>query len=188
MDWLEFIASLVGSLAWPIVVVVIALVFRRAIKTTLNRPLRRFKVGPLEAEWEEQRAEALVEVAKSPEGDAPPSAHHPVTDPLRIVAEQSPRAAVMAAHAEIEQALRRRLALAGYTEPDRRPKTARQLATVAEERRLISPEMRDAIQSVTVLRNMVAHAPAEVIDRQKALDFLRLADSVLSAIEAGTQE
>lgn len=187
MDWLTFIASLVGSLAWPLAMLVVAVLFRQAIQTTLARPLRRFRAGPFEAEWDEKVAQALVDVAESPEtGEAPPPDRRLVSDRLRAVTQQSPRAAVMAAYAEIEEALRRRLTIAGFVEGEGRPMSARQLASVAEERGLISRQTADAIRGATVLRNLAAHGPEAEIDQHKALDFLTLADAILYAVGTGT--
>lgn len=186
MDWLTFIASLVSSLAWPAIVLVLALVFRNAIKSTLGRPLRRMKAGPLEAEWDEKVAEALVDVAESPETvHLPPAGRPLLAERLQPMTEQSPRGAVMAAYAEVEQLLRRRLTMAGYAEPDRYPMSARQLAAIAEERGIISRQTADAIQGATVLRNLAAHGPEDELDQRKAVDFLILADAILYAIETG---
>lgn len=185
MDWLTFISSLVGSLAWPLTVIGVALFFRRTIKETLARPLRRVKAGPFEAEWEAKVVEAFVDVAESPETGAPPPGRDLVSERLRPVAEQLPAAAVMAAYAEIEEALRRHLTLAGNVEPDRRPMAARQMAIIAEEHGIISRQTASAIEGATVLRNLAAHGRASEIDRPKALDYLTLADAILYAIEAG---
>lgn len=188
MDPLAFTASLVDSLAWPVAVVAIVLVFRTTIRSALARPLRRVKAGPLEAEWDEKVAEALVDVATSPETSDSPAPDRPmVSERLQQIATQSPRGAVLAAYAEIEQALRRRLTLDGYAEAERRPQSARQMAVVAEERKVISRQTADAIQGATVLRNLAAHGPEGEIDPRKALDFLTLADGILYAIGTGAE-
>ena len=188
VDPLAFVASLVASLAWPAATVVIALVFRTTIRSALARPLRRVKAGPLEAEWDETVAEVLIDVAKSPEtSDLPAPDRSLVSERLQQIAMQSPRAAVLAAYAEFEEALRRRLTLDGYAEAERRPLSARQMAVVAEERNLISRQTADAIQGATVLRNLAAHGPEDEIDARKALDFLTLADGILYAIGTGAE-
>lgn len=187
MDWLTFISSLVGSLAWPITVIAVALFFRKAIKETLARPLRRLKAGPLEAEWEAKVVEALVDVAESPETDAPPTGRDLLSERLHPLAQRLPAAAVMAAYAEIEETLRRRLALAGNIEVDRRPMSARQMARQAQEQGVISPQTASAVEGATVLRNLAAHGRASEVDRAKALDYLTLADAIVYAIDAGSE-
>jgi hypothetical protein len=49
VDWMEFVASVVGSLAWPIAVIVAAMLFRRQVGSLLDR-LRRGEV--LGAKWD----------------------------------------------------------------------------------------------------------------------------------------
>ncbi len=181
MDALEFISSLVGSLAWPITVIAVAIAFRKGIRAALARPLRRMKAGPFEAEWEEQAAEAAVDVAKSPEtGDRPPPPPMSiVSHRFRALAEQSPQAAVLAAYAQVEGALRRRLIIAGHKDIARRPTTARQLAQEGQERGVLSPQIAEAVRGITVMRNLAAFGPADELDVQKALDYLVLADAVI---------
>lgn len=186
MDWLTFISSLVDSLAWPIAVIAVAVFFRNSIKETLARPLRRVKAGPFEAEWAAKVVGALVDVAQSLETDAPPPDRDLLSERLRPFAEQMPAAAVLAAYAEIEEALRRQLALTGELESDRSLMSARQMAVIAEEHRIISRQTASAIEGATVLRNLVAHGRASEIDRAKAIDFLTLADAILYAVEAGS--
>jgi hypothetical protein len=182
---LDFIASLVSSLAWPVTILGVAWYFRRGIAAALARPIRRMRAGPVVAEWEEQAAEAAVDVAKSPEsGERPPPSPSILSDRLRSIAEQDPRAAVMSAYAEIEQALRRKLIAAGYVDTERRPAGARQLANEAVRRELVSPQISQAVDGLTVLRNLAAHGPTDELDSRKALDYLVLADGVLYAVEA----
>lgn len=183
MNTLDFIASLVASLAWPLIILVVALIFRRTIKETLSRPLRRLKAGPLEAEWDEKVAAARVEVAESPEvADAPPPSGPLVSERLREVAERSPRGAVLGAYAEIEEALRERLSEAGLAPA--LPMSGRRLADLAVERGIISEQAAESVRGATVLRNLAAHGPADELDARKAFDFLVLADGVMYAIEA----
>ena len=192
MDWLEFIAAMTGSLAWPIVAALFAFLFRGAIRDALDstggRRLKRLKAGPLEAEWDDKVAEAIAEVAASPEADppAPPAIvdRPALTGRLADVAQREPRAAVLAAYAEIEQALRRYLALTGFTEVAQRPMSARQLAQVGRQREALDPWLADAIDGATVLRNLAAHGPADELTPAKAADYLVLADAILYAIES----
>lgn len=51
MDWLTFVSKLIDSLAWPVVALVLGLVFRKKV-LALIPAIRKFKAGPLEAEFE----------------------------------------------------------------------------------------------------------------------------------------
>lgn len=59
MDWLTFITKLVEALAWPIVVLVLGLMFRRKLLEIIPT-LRKLKAGPVEAEFELAAKQALA--------------------------------------------------------------------------------------------------------------------------------
>ncbi|MEV6811887.1 hypothetical protein [Micromonospora sp. NPDC051296] len=57
MEWAQFALEAGKALAWPIVVVVIAIMYRRHIRGLLDTGLKRIKAGPFEAEWDRAAAE-----------------------------------------------------------------------------------------------------------------------------------
>lgn len=59
MDWLTFITKFVEALAWPIVVLVLGLMFRRKLLEIIPT-LRKLKAGPVEAEFELAAKQALA--------------------------------------------------------------------------------------------------------------------------------
>ena len=105
MSAFEFVASLVDSLAWPVGILVVAVLFRRQLSRLLARPLRSLKAGPLEAVWDRQVAEVEAEL---PQPEPSTSASHGTsgTDRLREIARAAPAAAVLTAFADIEEQLR----------------------------------------------------------------------------------
>lgn len=52
MNWREFVASLVGSVAWPLAAVIALALFRRQVTALLEAPLRRLKAAPFELSWQ----------------------------------------------------------------------------------------------------------------------------------------
>lgn len=62
MSSLEFIESLVSSLAWPVAALVIVLMFRSELAGLFSSQMRRLKAGPVEVEWDRQLAEAEVDI------------------------------------------------------------------------------------------------------------------------------
>ena len=66
MTTLQFIASLVRSMAWPAAVVVLALIFKVQIRQLTSRPLRRLKAGPLDMEFDRLGAEVEAAVGQGP--------------------------------------------------------------------------------------------------------------------------
>lgn len=59
MDWLTFVARIAEALAWPIVVLVLGLMFRRKLLEIIPT-LRKLKAGPVEAEFELAAKQALA--------------------------------------------------------------------------------------------------------------------------------
>jgi rRNA-processing protein FCF1 len=95
---------------------------------------------------------------------------------LRLV-EVSPSAAVMEAFARIERRLVDLLEEDG-TSPDRKVGAAT-LARTAFTLGLISNETRDAVEGLSILRNLAAHGPKDDISTERALDYVVMADAVL---------
>lgn len=179
MDPLAFVASLVSSLAWPVAVVVLVLVFRGPIGRMVERLPKRLKAGPVEVEWPEVAAEARVALATAPEVNAI-SPGGSLTERLAEVVEKEPAAAIMAAWSEVEKALRDRMGDIGLGQPSI---GGMMLARMAHERGAISDSTLQALEGLSILRNLAAHRRVEEVDREKALDYLTLADATLYAIK-----
>jgi len=69
MDWKAFIAAIVGSLAWPIVVLSLLITLRKQLVGLAER-LQEFSLGGAKATFEKQLETARKEAEKLP----PPSA------------------------------------------------------------------------------------------------------------------
>ena len=178
MDVYQFIASLVSSLAWPVAVVVLLLAFKAPIARMVERLPKRVKAGPLEVEWPEVATEARVALATSPEVKTAASPGS-LTERFAKMAEDEPDAAIMTAWAEVEKALRERMGGLGIRQPSI---AGMMLARLAHERGEISDSTLRAIEGLSVLRNLAAHGRGGEVDREKALDYLTLADATLYAI------
>lgn len=64
MDWLTFVSKLIDSLAWPLVALVLGLIFRKKL-FDLIPAIRKLKAGPLEAEFELAAKEIRVSAAEA---------------------------------------------------------------------------------------------------------------------------
>jgi hypothetical protein len=177
---------MVGSLAWPVVIIVVAILFRSKIEALLARPARRWKFGPVEAEWEETVAETRVELAKSPEaaesGAASAARSALLWGKLRTMADVAPTEAVLAAFAEIERTVRAYAAEADVKAADGGP--LRFVLRQMQEAGALSSETVNSISGLVVLRNLAAGSPGHRIEPERAVEFLALAEGVLYAIES----
>jgi hypothetical protein len=182
VDGLTFVADMVTALAWPVTVLALALLFRKRIDALLSRPAKRWRVGPIEAEWEETAKQASEELSKSPEAHAKqPSPIEQRSTDLLSIAQVSPRAAVLDASAEMEKALRDYLQNRGADDRALRG-SIRMLAQEAERTGALSSEVADAILRLSVLRNLAAHA-VEPITFDQSADFIAMSGDVMSVIE-----
>lgn len=189
-DWQEFIASLIGSLAWPMAVLVLAWMFRSSLGRLLSGNIKRWKAGPagLEVEyWEKAIAEARQELAQDrastpAEVAAAEEGPREFRDEMTELAVISPRSAVMESFRRVELQLRSMLELVGVEQV--RPTGARAMAETAVQHGLITAATLDAIRGMSTLRNLAAHGHGDSeIDQVRALEFIDLAEAVLFALE-----
>lgn len=179
MDWKQLIASIVGDLAWPIVVLVIAFVLRRHIAGLLPN-LKWLKYKDFEAAFGEQLTQAEKEVpehellASVSVGDEAHRYHR--------LAEMSPNAAVMEAWLPVETALTNVARHHGYEVT--RGRSALYFIKNLGSKDILSPPLISLLRDLRGLRNAAAHAIDErEISTDQALRFKELADYVRKELE-----
>ena len=101
MSVLEFIVALIDSLAWPLAVVVLFVLFRGQIVALLSL-LRRIKYGDLDVYFSEQLEEVESQVQSIPTGNHVPA----VDDRIREIASISPRVAIIESWLTVEAAVK----------------------------------------------------------------------------------
>jgi hypothetical protein len=182
---LEFIAALASALGWPLAVVVIVLVLRQPIARMLTeRPPRRVKAGPFEAEWGQALAQAETEVQGLPaSGKSEIAAGGSLREELKAEAHTAPAVAVLEAFARVEGELRS-IVMSVDPEVARMAPGAVLLARVAAQTGRISAETVRAVEGIAVLRNLSAHGGAREVTTEQALDYLDLVDAVLFTLRA----
>jgi len=185
---LEFIASLVGSLAWPLAALGIAVVFRNHIKRLLSvaGPMRKLKgPGGIEAFYDsevEETKQAAAEALQSTGGSKTTAevAGLLMLQGLDDLADKSPAGAVVEASTRLEGRLLALLAEAGIeVAPNRGLGT---IASLARKHGLIDESSYQAVLGLRVMRNLAVHGGGEALSRAQALEFLILADAVLYAL------
>lgn len=164
----DFVASIVGSLAWPLAIVGIVFMFRRSL-AKLIPGIQRLKYKDVEVEFGRQLEEVKEELGPPP---SPPvnlpapelQRRLPVSVPstdvryFQTLAEISPRAAILEAWIEFEMAANRAVETLGLNR-EGRPLSMQRLFDVLRERELIGPPEVDALTRLRALRNQVVHGP-----------------------------
>lgn len=103
MDWLQFFASVVGSLAWPTAVIILVALLQAPLARLLPL-IRTFKYKDLQIDLGGQLEAVKEEVAAS--GDASSNAEEQITSTYKDLARIDPRAAVLSAWVPVELALK----------------------------------------------------------------------------------
>ena len=178
MDNYQFVAALVSSLAWPVAVVIVAVVFRRPIGEMIGR-LEHVK-APMFEGWAKVATETRAALATTPTGTIKVEVKGSLSEKFADLAMTSPTGAVVIAWIEVEKLLTAKMVAAGL--PEMKVSGVR-LADAALQAGLVSRETSEAIRGLATLRNLAAHGRSDNMDRDRALDFLALADGVMFAID-----
>ena len=195
VDVLQFLASIVESLAWPLTVVAIVIVLRKPLASLLAGPVKSLKVGPTGVEletWDQAAAEVRTEVGTPPRpGESipiriteagPPLEPEPAVslrEEFELLAESTPNAAVIEAFIRVESQLRASVGRLVANAPINLG--GRALARFALDQGVINDATFNAFDGLSVMRNLAAH-DGDDLDSGRALEFLDLADAVLYTI------
>lgn len=168
MDWLTFIARVIGALAWPTAVITIFLVLRRPILDLLPF-VHRLKWKEVEIEFGQQVKEISAEIVR----ELPPSdvaLDSSKDDSLFRLAEVSPRAAVLEAWRGVELAAldaARRIAGDEFRNSTFTYDALRKL----ERSEQMAPSILGLLRELRTLRNQAAHSPDFAISKEAAFEY-----------------
>ena len=155
MDILTFITKLCETLGWPVASIVLVALLRKEIRLLLPS-LRKFKAGPLEAEFERGTALLKAELPQQPK--AAEALEH---TPKAVVDPANPRSAVLEAWLSLEAAAnealgRRTTQLHGPGAMSTRP-SLRGLTQSLQTSGLLQEGQINLFRELLHLRNEVVH-------------------------------
>ena len=155
MDILTFITKLCETLGWPVTSIVLVALLRKEIRLLLPS-LRKFKAGPLEAEFERATAFLKAELPQQPK-----AAEAFEQTPKAVVDPANPRSAVLEAWLSLEAAAnealgRRTTQLHGPGAMSTRP-SLRGLAQSLQTSGLLHEGQINLFRELLHLRNEVVH-------------------------------
>ncbi|MGJ8671172.1 MAG: DUF4145 domain-containing protein [Oceanococcus sp.] len=164
MDMFELLISLIDSVAWPLVVLVIAIILRKDL-TGLLRSMSKLKYGNLEAEFR-----AVLDSSVAP---AVPRGNEAALLDIRSIAEISPNAAIPYAWSQFERVVIDFISKRqGFRDENIGPRIAPNIQILLEEGVLNESEVELA-HRLRRLRNEVTHhmATLEPITTKSALEY-----------------
>ncbi|MGY0714709.1 hypothetical protein [Azospirillum argentinense] len=165
MGTLEFISNSLGHLAWPITVIVIAIMAREPIYSLIPK-IKNIKWKDFEASFIERLERAEESISAEPSANIADLLHNPGFGEYVRIAKVSPEAAVLMSWRELEQTLR----------PELR-RTADSRPVVTDAKRLLVRANKSTLKQfndLRKLRNMVAHAGDVDITEAMAIEYVRL--------------
>lgn len=172
--WANFISSLVGSLAWPVVVLVIVLLLRHRI-LGLIPSIRELQIGNLAIKFKEQVKELGEEAEKTIPALPERTAEVEGLDTIWKLAEISPRSSIIEAWRVVETEARRALRAAGMYEMQEKYLPPARMGHSLARREVIDSKLSDLFNELRLLRNRAAHSQAFSIDEDVARDYIRTA-------------
>lgn len=185
MDWLTFITKIVDALAWPVVALVLGLAFRRKLLELLPM-LRKFKAGPVEAEFElaAKRALANAEEAKAQTSGEDAAQAQDVSSNRQVIsqlreARGDPTGAILDGWGKVDGELFR-LGLQTGLVVDPLENTGKVYSAVMSSEMLPFGTVR-LVKELRDLRNQVAHAQV-VPTPEAAQDYLLAVDRAVELI------
>ncbi|MBV36064.1 MAG: hypothetical protein CMP47_11545 [Rickettsiales bacterium] len=179
MDWLTFFSKMIESLAWPVGAVVIVAILKDELKKLLPF-LKKFKAGPLEAEFERD-VEKLKRTSQNIEEDLASNTNS--KDFLLELVEIHPRSAILEAWVRLEAAARLVLSKQTdqYSKSNYQP--ASKLARALESAGLISSAQVTTYEDLRRLRNEVAHNMDLEPNFEAAKTYIELASYLQAYLE-----
>jgi hypothetical protein len=198
MTWMQFIASMVGSLAWPIAIIVILVVFHRPLVRVIES-LRRLSYKGIDIDFGQELAKVAATPAaeallKAPVEPAKVDDHteaasgtldSDINPEIATLVAISPAAAVVQAWQQIEHSLRDAMKRLGF---DKRLQDGNYLrqTVLLRDGGYIDDETSRLLNSLRKLRNQATHAPetGQIINSEDALDYARLVKLVARRLDS----
>jgi len=186
MDWKQFFAALVGSVAWPTAIIITVLLLKTPLAKLLPK-IRSFKYGDLHIDLEQQLAEVKAEVtASEPE---PLLAEQPLPPPSALqLAAISPRSAVLMAWLEVEKTIGEIASqhnLTTMTGPNGliRPMMIGESMRHLYDKGIINELTFNTFRKLNRIRNEAAHMTSKEIEYDEAVSMAEMCQWLLKSLE-----
>jgi hypothetical protein len=175
MDWLTFISTMTGHLAWPIAVFASAVLFRAQI-VRLFASVKKLKWKDFEAEFDES-AERIFREFRSFSLRGLPAV--PVRSDVLDLIDTSPSLAFLDAWKVLEQAI-----IQASVRRDTPPSSSirRHIETLFEHE-LIDPGMRRMLVDIYELRNKLVHTPNVNLSKATVYEMVDIMGDVTAHLQ-----
>ncbi|MCG6206802.1 hypothetical protein LPW26_19305 [Rhodopseudomonas sp. HC1] len=190
MSVLQFISELIGHLAWPLVILVLPLVFRPQLNALVSE--LRFKEltlpGGAKMSFEERLEAGRViasEMSSPIQDDAGVGSEaNTRSEVIQRLAAEAPDGAIVLAFIEVDREIQR------LAEQLEKPRWSNQteLLRVLRDRNLIDPASEQLFKVMRSARNAAAHGHRNVVTTFEAEEFIRQCELLKAALRAASQK
>jgi len=191
MDWLNFLASLIDSLAWPAAVVIGILILRRALGYLIP-DLKHLRYKDFELQFGKKLDDVRHHLESHPSETLQPpmpSAIQGVDEVSKteyipyfeIIAEVSPRAAIMEAWIGFEATAKSLVQKLDLQAP-RRSMSLHSLIGALRHGELITQEELEALTMLRAIRNEILHGHDRRLSKEDAAEYARIITEMAEGI------
>jgi hypothetical protein len=183
MNWLEFFAAVVDSLAWPSALVILVVLLREPISGLIPL-LHRLRYKDLELEFgrrlEAAKSEAAVlQLPPAPSEALRPPQESEFIERISTLAGTSPRAGVLEAWRELEDAAASAARQRGHIGPKQYHRTPANLVRALRKSSQVDSGIISLLEDLRIMRNRAAHATDFALSVDSAMEFAYLAERVI---------
>jgi len=173
MNWLQFFASIIESVAWPASLLIALWLLRNQINPLLPN-IGRLRYKDFEVEFREKIKELSSEAKTEPQDDKPPpSGDSEVANILYSLAEVSPRGAILEAWLRLESYAVMSLAARNRINKDEPPKISPlQLAKLVSTTNALTKEDLEIFHKLRELRNKAVLLTETSISQDDVAEYI----------------
>lgn len=186
MDWKQFIAQIVSSMAWPALVIIILLIFKTELAKIVQR-LGRVKYKDLELEFDKVKLQAEELHKDMPE--ELPGPKSPVftslEDQILDAVERTPSAAILLAWSGLETAMASAVSRLGISPDSPSYRSPMHNIEMLSKYGGLPKSHVSLLQEMRMLRNRVAHEKDALlsITQGQALSYANVATDMIHHLE-----
>jgi hypothetical protein len=185
MGWLEFIASIVRSIAWPLVVLALLYILRQQLGGLAER-LTEFSFPGGKAKFKDELAKGRRAAQKLPKQkvEQPPEQREEEDRLVRIAAE-APEGAVILAYIDLEKKLRELALKLGHSS-----RIVNHMGVIKdlEERGAMAKEGVQLFSNLREARNSAAHGVGPRLTTEDALEYIEQAGILETVLDAALKK
>lgn len=177
MDWLTFFSTIIGSIIWPVVIIISVIILKKPISDLIPL-LKKLKYKDFEAEFSKDVAELRHIVKREIPQPLPAGSTGQTVEKLTQLADLSPRSVVLESWRDVESSAldaTQRKELKITTTPHPSPVAIGRALADAE---IIDENTLEIFNMLRSMRNKAVHADDLSMDKDDALEYADMADKI----------